>query len=255
MRLVQAGTGAARDVVLVYHLAPEGDGAVRAAIGPGACILNETVPQASIGAYGTIGPGGLSTVVGAIGWAQGQADTFQPRRLMLAGFSAGYIAVRTQLLAGIDPDAVVVADGIQSPRPGSPADVKVWSHYADEATKGERVFVASHSTQGATGLLSTTETLRLVTGFPLDHAGPLDAPVVSRDGKLVVWSFSGNDHHAQGYAVLPRMLALAMDLLAAPAADAGGGMGPGAVVGIVAGALTAGWVGVRVATKKPVWPF
>lgn len=211
MRLVQAGRGPTRNVVLIYHLNESADADVRAAVGPDACILNETVPQADIGLYGSLGS--LPTIAASLGWAQVQTGSFLPQKLLLAGFSAGYIAVRTQLQAGADPDAVVIADGIQSPRPGSAADVAVWTSYAALAKKSERIFLASHSTQGETSLLSTTETLRLITGFPLDDTGPANAPVVTEAGKLIVLSFSGNDHHAQGYVVLPKMLGIATGML------------------------------------------
>ena len=213
LRLVQAGAGPARDVVIVYHLGAAADPDVAEAIGPGACILNETVPQTEIGTYTSLGPGGISTVAAAVGWAQGETGAFTPHKLLLAGFSAGSMALRTQLLAGIDPDAIVVADGIQSPRTDTTAWMAPWVHYVEEAAKGEHVLIASHSTQGQTNLYNTTETLRLVTGFALDKTGPPDAPVVSQEKALIVLSYSGNDHHAQGYAVLPKMLGLAMGFL------------------------------------------
>jgi len=213
MRLVQAGAGARRDLVLVYHLNATADEDVRAAIGPGACIVNETVPQAQIGAYGSFGPDGIATVTDALAWAQGEAGAFDRARLILIGFSAGYIAVRTQLFSGEDPDAIVIADGIQTPRPGDPAAVAPWTAYANQARLGARVFVASHTTQGPTNLISTGETLRLITGFALLQTGTLASPAITSEGKLVVLSFMGNDHRAQGYVVLPRMLETAMRLL------------------------------------------
>jgi hypothetical protein len=219
MRLVQAGSGPIRDLVLVYHLNEKADDDVRDAIGPQACIVNETVPQVDIGFYGAFASSsaaGLATVADTLAWAREEAhEDFELGRLILVGFSAGYIAVRTQLFSGEDPAAIVVADGIQSPRPGDVGAIAPWIAYADQARAGERVFVASHSTQGATKLLSTGETLRLITGFSLLQTGTLASPAVSSEGKLVVLSYMGNDHAAQGYVVLPRLLGTAMALLAA----------------------------------------
>jgi hypothetical protein len=213
MRLVQAGSGAQRDLVVIYHLNETADADVISAIGPEACIVNETVPQAQIGTYGSLGQGGIPTVSNTLTWASEQVGSFDLGRVVLVGFSAGYIAVRTQLFSGESPDAIVIADGIQTPRPGNLASVAPWIAYADLAKQGSRVFVCSHSTQGATNLMSTGETLRLITGFPLLQTGTLDSPAVTSEGKLVVLSFMGNDHRAQGYVVLPKMLKTAMELL------------------------------------------
>ncbi len=193
MRLVQAGSGDPRDLVVVYHLNASADADVCAAVGPDACIVNDTVPQSDIGVYGSIGPGGIASLEDVAAWAASQVGAFSIDRIILVGYSAGYLGVRTQLLAGADPAAIVVADGIQTPRPGDAGAVAPWVAYAALARAGDRVFVASHSTQGQTNMLNTTDTLRLITGMPLVDAG--------------------NDHHAQGYVVLPRLLGMAMALL------------------------------------------
>ncbi len=218
MRLVQAGNGAKRDLAVVYHLNAKADDDLRAAFGPDACIVNDTVPQAEIGTYASIGPSGIASLADVLASAQaGTGEGFEVARTILVGYSAGYLGVRTQLQAGEDPDAIVIADGIQAPRPGNVASPELapWIAYADRARAGDRVFVASHTMQGPTNLLSTWEALQLITGFPLLQTGTLSSPAITSDGKLVVFSYMGNDHQAQGYVVLPKLLDVATTLLSA----------------------------------------
>jgi len=210
MRLVQAGSGSRRPLVVVYHLNEKADADLIDAVGPTACVVNITVPQAEIGSYA-----GMTSFADVVAWARAATgEDFGVSAYTLAGFSGGYLGVESHLRAGEHPDAVVVADAIQSPRPGSPEAVRGWIEAAQRARNRDAVFLASHSTQGQTQLLSTGETLRLITGFPLDAAGTLDDPATSSDGNLIVLSYAGNDHQAQGYVVLPRMLRLATALLA-----------------------------------------
>jgi hypothetical protein len=157
----------------------------------------------------------VTSFADVVAWARATTgEDFNVSTFTLAGFSGGYLGVESHLRAGERPHAVVVADAIQSPRPGSADAVRAWADAANRARGRQGVFVASHSTQGQTQLLSTGETLRLITGFPLDQAGTIDDPATSADGNLIVLSYAGNDHQAQGYVVLPRMLRLATALLA-----------------------------------------
>ncbi|MDI1484505.1 hypothetical protein [Polyangium sp. y55x31] len=78
---------------------------------------------------------------------------------------------------------------------------------ANEARAGRALLVATHTQQGYTERLprgkafcSTARVLRMATGWPLNRAGPLDAPVVTSEGALYVYSYASADIDASARA-------------------------------------------------------
>lgn len=141
------------------------------------------------------------------------------RRLILAGFSAGAQAVRAHVLAGVKADAVVCVDGISEAWPKPIAmRIDAWRKLADEARKGERAFILTHTRQTYTEQLakpfaSTLTTARLISGMALDE------PIARyRDGKFLVWScpskpYDPDAHRHQGQVVAGEALREALDLV------------------------------------------
>src|SRR5262245_9758126 len=67
------------------------------------------------------------------------------RRAMrvLVGYSAGCRSVRSLLLEGVHPVAVVTIDGTHASKPPAAWQLDVWRELAAEARRGERVWVAT----------------------------------------------------------------------------------------------------------------
>ena len=217
LRLVHTGRGPLRDVVLVHYLGTYADPAVVAAA-PDACIVNDT--QTPTVRYTHLGAGGILSLRDAVAWAVSKAGPFTPSRLIVCGFSAGGQAVRTLLMdaahGGAAPDAVVVADGTHASRPPQEWQLSAWRGYIEGAKAGAKVAILSHTQILPPTYLGTRDTLRLLTGWPLEVAGPVDAPAVRRDGGLVVESYAGaraHDHELQAQVVFPRLLGRAMKML------------------------------------------
>ena len=220
-RIVQAGKGAVRDVVVLYHLTAELDGVVRGALGPAVTLINVTEPPGAL-KYMTVAAGSLqplSAVLEAARQKLGLDITWG--RVALVGYSEGCQALRAQLLAGATPDAIVAVDGTHGDWPHR-ADwqVKPYRDYflGAQASQANRLFVASHS--GLTYVeqlrptvanprlrpyASTKRVLEEVTGWRLDPTA--DEPTVRREGRAVVYSYVSHDHAAQARRVLPRLLA------------------------------------------------
>ncbi len=221
IRLVQAGSGATRPLVIVYHAGMPED-VITQATGPSACVLFDIESK-----YDTLDvPGSPDSLPVAIATAQSLAgEAFTPSPIILAAWSAGCQAVRSQLLAGYDADAIVCADGIHSAtQPDQAQQIDPWRRYFAKARAGERVALVSHSSIEPPTFNSVAKTLSIITGQSFDQRGPPEDPVVQRDGNLVFYSATGDDapaHIAQARVVLPRMLA---DLGSLPSASHSGAL-------------------------------
>ena len=205
IRLVQAGQGARRPLVVLYHAGPWSDQLVTAAAGPDACVVNDT-EEPSHGLYARVDAGGIENLDTVLAQAQGLAgESFTPSPLIVAGFSEGCEGVRAQLLAGHDPDVVICTDGIQVQRSYGDADLQVWRDLVARARAGRSRFLVSHAFFSATKGLPVVETMRLITGLPLPQGGTSESPLTVRDGGLTVLS-ADTDHTTQGHVLLPAMI-------------------------------------------------
>jgi len=114
-------------VLACWLVGPQMDAAIRAAL-PGCRILASTArdlapAEAAIRAAGGNGP------------------------LVLAGWSAGCESVRALLLAGVEPAAVVTLDGTHASLPAADWQIDVWRALAEEARRGERLWIATCTQQ------------------------------------------------------------------------------------------------------------
>jgi pimeloyl-ACP methyl ester carboxylesterase len=227
VRLVQAGEGSPRDVVIVWHGNPRIDAQLRAAA-PLACIGMLTM---SPGTYGGAAPypAQLAELVRLGGG-------FDVGRVILCGWSEGGLQTRRAILEGADPAALVIADGTYASLPPDVArQIAPWQRIAELAKSGSRAFVASHTMLDYVETLpspymSSRHGLERVTGFSLPSGGAKDAPIRNQVGSLVTYSFASADADGHGFqllTMLPKMLEEAIALLD------GGGAGP-ALAGIAA---------------------
>lgn len=208
LRLVQAPESPTSAVVIVYHSGAS-DGALRAAA-PGACIGVETGPGFSH-FYDQLGPGHATPLPQAIEQLRSLAGlaSFAPSRTILCGWSEGCQAIRSQLQAGERPDACVAADGTHSASSFPAEHIAAWKAYASGAKAGDGAFFASCSAIVPGTYASTRATIERITGFSLNVAGPVSAPVPYSEGQCVVYVCTGDtaaDHIDQGQIMLPRML-------------------------------------------------
>ena len=206
-RLVQPGTGDRRALVVLYLAGSQVDAAVRAALGPGPCIVAYDDPDGE--------PLFVTTE-----WALARADVVAFVVVALVGWSAGCLrGVRQRLREGANPSAVLAIDGLHASLPPAAWQIDPWQRYAARARVGERLLVLSATQQIYTerltygAYLCTLNGLRRVTGWPLEEAGPLDAPAHHADGELHAYVYrsaaiDGAAHVAQQRVALPELLRL-----------------------------------------------
>ncbi|TKC93705.1 hypothetical protein [Polyangium fumosum] len=206
LRLVQAGEGNPRALVIAFLIGAELDPRLRAAFGPRTCVMADGAAS---------GP----MMEEILEFAHRRAGLRHVSRLALIGYSAGCQRVRALRLAGVEASAYLLADGTHASWP--PADWQIdWlRQLVERARAGKALVVASHTMQTYTERLpkgkafaSTVRVLRMATGWELDRAGPLDAPAVTREGSLYVYSYAsaGIDaaaHAAQLVRVVPELSA------------------------------------------------
>jgi len=203
LRVIQPGSGATRPLVLVYLQPLGSEGAFN--LDSNVAIVADKEPGQND--YPNVPP--LDETLAAL--SQQLGATFSP--VILAGFSAGGLAVRHLLNMGADPDAVVLADGTYG------TDLAAWTAYARKAIAGQRVFVASYSSNVfmEPARPSPWRNMRTITGFstlPLGpSASPMPAgapvtttPVFTQSGNAIVYSYPDLDHESQGRKVLPTVL-------------------------------------------------
>lgn len=218
LRLLNSGRGEERDLVVAYHAGlhdssgrPNDAGRRLIAAAPDAIIITD-VRMAGQRQY--VDPHKFAELDA---WALHAANGLAVRRRILTGWSEGCQAIRAALARGEVPDAVVPADGTHTSTPPDYArQVTPWSDYAAAARRCDGVMVASHTSIVPPGYASTTQTMRLITGWALQDAGPDDAPARRADGCLVVYSYAGRDAPAHVYQLhhaLPAMVGEALELL------------------------------------------
>jgi pimeloyl-ACP methyl ester carboxylesterase len=219
LRLISAGDGEARDLVLVYHVHTNGDAKLREAA-PHAIILSDTRPPGSYNPIPLLSWDALKAYALRVSGATSIA------RFIVGGWSEGSsLGPRAHLRRGDPVAAIVMADGAHTTWPPDTKlyaeQIKPWALFAAKAKHGEAVMIASHTMltyveKLPSPYVSSWRALKSATGFPLDKQGPTEAPVASREGSLVVLSFSGADapaHVDQQFVALPNMLAMALGLM------------------------------------------
>lgn len=219
-RIVNEGSGAERDLVVVYFLASPNDAAIVAAA-PGAIVVNDT--RVLTEQYAIEGGVGITPLADLVTELQRKLGC-SVRSITLCGWSVGCKAVRTQLLKtdGQGIDAVVAIDGVTGSYPiPTASQAWPWVTLASKAKEGKSVFIASHTMltyteKLAQPFMSTWRMLQRVTGFALAKQGPDDEPVLTQEGNCLVWSYAASSaagHTFQGQHVLPRCLAQALSFV------------------------------------------
>ncbi|MDI1444698.1 hypothetical protein [Polyangium sp. 6x1] len=193
-------------MVLAFLVGGDLDPRLRAAFGPQACVVADGVAK---------GP-----MMGELlEFAHRQAGVRKVSRVALIGYSAGCQRVRALYLSGVRASAYLLADGTHASWPPEEWQIGWLRGIASEARAGRALLVATHTMQAYTERLpkgrafcSTARVLRIATGWPLDRAGPLDAPAVTTEGALYVYSYASADidapaHAAQLVRVVPELSA------------------------------------------------
>ena len=207
LRLVQQGMGATRPLVAMFLASPVLDSKTRAAFGPAPCIVAD------------ISDKGTETLKDIMEFAHANAGVSSVSRFALIGYSAGCQRVRKLRIDGANADAYLLSDGTHASWPPQEWQIAWLRDLAEQAKKGKVLVVASHTWQTYTETLkdkpyaSTVTVLRRATGFPLERGGPPDAPVVSREGQLWVYSYATKTmdmvaHSYQAMVVQPKLAAL-----------------------------------------------
>lgn len=216
-RVVQAGSGATRDLVICYYVGNYADDQVRRAAPAHACIINDTkTPTRRYTRIDSRGIDGILPMKQAIEWALGRCDFDAVRYVLIGGYSAGGQAVRTQVMSGAAPNAIFIADGNHCSAPPVPWQLKAMQAFCDAAASEEKVAVFSHTQIEPPTYTGTRRTLELLTGFELDESGPLEEPVETGEGNLEVWSFEGANaeaHRQQAQRVFSELLGRAVEML------------------------------------------
>jgi hypothetical protein len=208
LRLVQPGMGANPPLVAMFKASPVLDSKSRAAFGPAPCIVADVSDK------------GTETLVDILEFAYTNAGVSQFSKLALIGYSAGCQRVRKLRIDGANADAFLLSDGTHASWPPQEWQIAWLRDLAAQARKGKVLVVASHTWQTYTEKLtppqipyaSTVTVLRQATGFPLEKGGPPEAPVVSNDGQLWVYSYASKDadmvaHSYQAMVVQPKLAA------------------------------------------------
>lgn len=221
-RIISTGRGQVRDLIVIFHIGPELDTALKrylAPLGDAPCVIGE-VRTAFKGLYDGFGPGRLNTLEQIVQFAQAHgAGRFDLGRVVLIGFSEGCAAPRAFLRSGVMPYGIIALDGTHAAWPvhaDSPG-VAIWRPFFQAAQRGECLFVGTHS--GLTYVeslkppqgpyASTHRVLELLTGWELPIPKPAEEPVVKSDGMAFVYSWGGidaNAHIRQARVLLPRVI-------------------------------------------------
>lgn len=206
LRLVQAGLGAARPLVATFLAWAGMDAKIRASFGPAPCIVADDSAK------------GTETLAEIMEFAHKSAGVSQISKLAFVGYSAGCQRVRKLRIDGANADAYLLSDGTHASWPPQEWQIAWLRDLAADARKGQVLVVASHTWQIYTEKLkdkpyaSTVTVLRRATGFPLEQGGPPDAPVISNDGQLWVYSYATAEadmkaHSYQAMVVQPKLAA------------------------------------------------
>jgi hypothetical protein len=200
-------------LVVIYHA-----GASKSVLEawPEATIVSESHPGFK-NWYTHLGADGLASLDEIL--AQAGLTQADVSHIVLVGFSEGCQGVRTQMLAGVVPSAVLAVDGIHT-RP------EAWADVIARARAGEAAATVTHSSIQPGTYKSTTqiaaELIAPATEQPVENDGqPYPMIGLYQDGLFRVAGFAGADapaHVYQGNVVLPRELAIIRDELAGVAA-------------------------------------
>jgi hypothetical protein len=192
--MVQVGQGKSRPLVVGYMVFPSVDARLRSAFGPDPCIIMDDSDTGS-------------TLWQAFEMAFSNAGIEVISRLGLIGFSAGCQRIRSLYRdEEVRAHAYLLVDGTHASLPPEPNEIAWLQQLAAESRAGQSLLVASHTLQTYVEELpanerfaSTLRVLRLATGFPLNQAGPLEAPRITQSGNLWVYSYASekNDPKAQ----------------------------------------------------------
>lgn len=226
-------------LVVLYHA-----GASQAVLDawPEATIISETHPGFK-NWYTHIGEDGLVSIPDLIS-AAGLSES-DVSHIVLVGFSEGTQGVRTQMLAGVRPSAVLAVDGIHT-KP------EVWADIIARARTMNAAATVTHSSIQPGTYKSTTQiAAELVfpdveqAVDPSDNGLPYQMTSYYQDGYFRVVGYSGSDaqaHVFQGQRVLPAELAIIRDELS--------GVAPSQVSSSSSSLLLLGILGV---TAVGVW--
>lgn len=210
---LQAGRGADRPLVVVFHASPP---VVLGALAGPLADAYVLLGLANQGGYSV--PPAWETILQAArvgGWSSGP--------VVLVGYSAGCAAVRELCRhEDIFPDVVVALDGTSGPRsivPAAAHTLDPWRALAGWARRGQMLLVATHTYQTYTEKMpaperfpATVSVLRSATGWELPALPAGAGPRETREGDLVVLSYGSKAidreaHIAQQTAALPHVFA------------------------------------------------
>lgn len=208
LRLVQPGIGATRPLVAMFLASGDLDRKIQAAFGPAPCIIADHTRD------------GKETLRDLMDFAYKNAGVSNVSRYALIGYSAGCQRIRKLRIDGAEAAAYLFSDGTHASWPPQEWQIAWLRDLAAQARKGKVLVVASHTwntyteklTPPQTPYASTVTVLRQATGFPIERGGPPDAPVVSHDGQLWVYSYASKDadkvaHSYQAMVVQPKLAA------------------------------------------------
>lgn len=196
LRLVQPGLGPSRPLVAMFLVWAGLDDKIRQAFGPGPCIIADHSAK------------GTETMADLVEFAHRTAGVEHVSAIALAGYSAGCQRVRALRLAGVNAAAYLLIDGTHASWPPQDWQITWLRELSEEARSGRILLVASHTWQTYTERLtppltpfaSTLTVLRMATGFPLKEGGPPEAPAVSHDGALWVYSYATAESDARAHS-------------------------------------------------------
>lgn len=215
LRLVRAGSGASRPLVIAYFVANHD--ALLAGLPAEACVLADVDNPGGRFTHAP-GSGGVDTLEQAANFAHLYAGTFELEAIVLLGWSAGCEAVREQLRAGAAPDVVVCLDGVAGSVPPTEAQRAPWLPLVARARAGEACFVLTHSAMEYTEHLPPAQRFESTTHMAVVVTGTMGAtPAATGDvdaveGALYVLGYPSADidaaaHIRQQTEVLPDVCA------------------------------------------------
>ena len=133
--------------MLVYHVDPSRTGPSIVSACPDAVVGVEVFPPG-----GHYNPGkGILPVADAISGLRG-GESWELGLLVLVGFSEGCQGVRSALLGGVDPSAVLAVDGIHASNPPAESQLAPWQAYCARAKEETRLAYLTHTQDRHHGL-------------------------------------------------------------------------------------------------------
>ena len=215
-RTVQEGIGSKRHLLICYYIGEYADAEIKKNVPDNVCVINDTrTPTARYTRRSDDGKNGILSLQSTIDWAQKQYG-FDIDKIIIGAFSAGGQAPRTLLLNSEIPDGIFVADGTHCSTPPQLWQLHSWKDYCELAKKREAVAIFSHTQIVPPTFSSTQQTLKLITGFTLDHAGTIADEAMTVIGNCEVWSYKGKNaqaHSKQATIVFSRLLKRTLEKL------------------------------------------